>query len=193
MYRSQPRQRTIFILLLGGLGACASTGSPAAESAQIATSVRSDEQILAVLHASDVGEIAAGTMAQERATDPSVKAFAMMMVSEHTKLDEQGNALVHFAAGRRASAHARRRGCLAPDHEECRAEDGAAVAGAASGRAAPLASAPDTDSACRLHRQPRAEPAERQCEATGNDDEHERGQRDGEPDGQQHRTEETVT
>jgi putative membrane protein len=93
MYRSQPRQRTIFILLLGGLGACASTGSPAAESAQIATSVRSDEQILAVLHASDVGEIAAGTMAQERATDPSVKAFAMMMVSEHTKLDEQGNAL----------------------------------------------------------------------------------------------------
>jgi putative membrane protein len=93
MHRSQRRQRTIFFLLLGGLGACASAGSPAAESSQLARNVQNDDQILAVLHTSDVGEIAAGTYAQEHATDPSVKAFAMMMVSEHTKLDEEGNRL----------------------------------------------------------------------------------------------------
>jgi putative membrane protein len=93
MYRSQQCQRTLFLLLFGGLGACASTGSPAAESSQLARNVQNDDQVLAVLHASDVGEIVAGTYAQEHATDPSVKAFAMMMVSEHTKLDEEGNRL----------------------------------------------------------------------------------------------------
>ena len=100
MYRSQRRQRTIFILLLGGLGACASTGS-SAKSADLAASAQSDERTLAILHRSDVGEIAAGMMAQERAMDPSVKAFAMMMVSEHTKLDEEGNRLaqqIHAAS-----------------------------------------------------------------------------------------------
>jgi len=93
MYRTQRRQRTIFFLLFGGLGACASTGSSATQSAGLAATAQSDERTLAILHRSDVGEIAAGMMAQERATDPSVKAFAMMMVSEHTKLDEEGNRL----------------------------------------------------------------------------------------------------
>jgi putative membrane protein len=93
MYRAQRRQRTILFLLFGGLGACASTGSSGTQSADLASTAQSDERTLAILHRSDVGEIAAGMMAQERATDPSVKAFAMMMVSEHTKLDEEGNRL----------------------------------------------------------------------------------------------------
>ena len=94
MYRSQQRQRTIFSLLLAGLGGCASTTmSPSAQSAQIGTSVRSDANVLALLHASNVGEITSSVMAQARATDSAVKAFAAMMVSEHTTLDQQGNAL----------------------------------------------------------------------------------------------------
>jgi putative membrane protein len=93
MYRSRKRQRTIFFLLLGGLGACASSGSNPKQAADLAASAQSDERILAILHRSDVGEISAGMVAQRRATDPAVKAFAMMMVSEHTKLDEQGNRL----------------------------------------------------------------------------------------------------
>lgn len=94
MYRSQQRHRTIFCLLLGGLGACASTSkSPGAQSAQISTSVRSDANVLALLHASNVGEITSSVMAQARATDSAVKSFATMMVSEHTTLDQQANAL----------------------------------------------------------------------------------------------------
>jgi putative membrane protein len=93
MYRSRHCQRTIFFLLLGGLGACASAGSSATRSADLAASAQSDERILAILHRSDVGEISAGRVAQERAVDPAVKAFATMMVSEHTRLDEQGNRL----------------------------------------------------------------------------------------------------
>ena len=97
MHRSRKRQRTILCLLLGGLGACAPAGSRtelgAALGKDVAASAQSDERTLAILHRSDVGEISAGTVAQERATDPAVKAFAVMMVSEHTKLDEQGNAL----------------------------------------------------------------------------------------------------
>lgn len=94
MYRSQQRQRTLFCLLLAGLGGCASTTmSPSAQSAQIGTSVRSDANVLALLHASNVGEITSSVMAQARGTDSAVKAFAAMMVSEHTTLDQQGNAL----------------------------------------------------------------------------------------------------
>jgi putative membrane protein len=101
MYRSRQCQRTIFFLLLGGLGACASAGSSATRSADLAASAQSDERILAILHRSDVGEISAGRVAQERAVDPAVKAFATMMISEHTRLDEEGNRLaqqIHASA-----------------------------------------------------------------------------------------------
>ncbi|MBW8769923.1 MAG: DUF4142 domain-containing protein [Gemmatimonadetes bacterium] len=101
MHRTRQCQRTLFFLLVGGLGACASSGSNAARSAGLAASATSDERILAILHRSDVGEISAGMVAQERATDPAVKAFAMMMVTEHTRLDEEGNRLaqkIHAAA-----------------------------------------------------------------------------------------------
>jgi putative membrane protein len=97
MHRSRHCQRTLFGLLLGGLGACASAGSRTDLGSElgkdVAASAQSDERTLAILHRSDVGEISAGMVAQERATDPAVKAFAVMMVSEHTKLDEQGNRL----------------------------------------------------------------------------------------------------
>lgn len=45
-----------------------------------------DADIVAFLVAADSGEIAAGKLASTRATNPSVKAFAKKMVSDHTKM-----------------------------------------------------------------------------------------------------------
>jgi putative membrane protein len=99
MYRSQQRHRTILCVVLAGFGACMSTSQTATklpssvQSARIGSSSRDDANTLALLHTSNVGEIMAGTMAQQRATDPAVRSFAEMMVSQHTRLDREGNAL----------------------------------------------------------------------------------------------------
>jgi putative membrane protein len=45
-----------------------------------------DGDIVAYLVAADSGEIAAGKLASSKATNPSVKAFAQKMVSDHTKM-----------------------------------------------------------------------------------------------------------
>lgn len=47
-----------------------------------------DGDIVAFLVAADSGEIAAGKLASSKATDPSVKAFAKKMVSDHTTMLE---------------------------------------------------------------------------------------------------------
>ena len=99
MDRYQSRRRRAIAGLWGvGLGACASSTSttsmsPVAQSAQAGMNVRSDANILALLHTSNMGEITAGMLAQQRATDTAVKAFAGRMVTEHTALDQQGTAL----------------------------------------------------------------------------------------------------
>jgi putative membrane protein len=93
------RLRATAGFLFAGLGACASssqtmaTMSPAAQSAQAGKSVRDDANIFALLHTSNMGEVTAGMLAQQRATDTAVKAFGGMMVTEHSALDQQGNAL----------------------------------------------------------------------------------------------------
>jgi putative membrane protein len=63
------------------------------EAAQIAVTVRSDANIMGVMHTSNLGEITAGTVASTKAADAEVKAFATQMVNDHTTLDAQGNAL----------------------------------------------------------------------------------------------------
>lgn len=45
-----------------------------------------DGDIIAYLVAADSGEIAAGKLASSKATNPSVKAFAQKMVSDHSKM-----------------------------------------------------------------------------------------------------------
>lgn len=52
-----------------------------------------DAQIFARLAAANEGEVAAGRMAEKKATNADVKAFARMMVTDHTKLLNDGNAL----------------------------------------------------------------------------------------------------
>lgn len=60
---------------------------------QINSSIRSDADIMGLLHESNLGEIQAGQLAQQRAVNAQVKAFATQMVTDHTALDQQGTAL----------------------------------------------------------------------------------------------------
>ena len=55
--------------------------------------INSDANIVALLHASNQAEIQAGQLAQQRATNPAVRSFAQMMVTEHTALDQQGSSI----------------------------------------------------------------------------------------------------
>jgi len=53
----------------------------------------SDEQIIAFAAAANNGEIREGTLAQTKATNPAVKAFARQMVADHRTMLNQGKAL----------------------------------------------------------------------------------------------------
>jgi putative membrane protein len=52
-----------------------------------------DAQILAFASTANQGEIAEGKLASTKATNPAVKKFAALMVSDHTKMDADGKAL----------------------------------------------------------------------------------------------------
>ncbi|MEO8944978.1 MAG: DUF4142 domain-containing protein [Gemmatimonadaceae bacterium] len=71
-------------------GTGSSTSMNAAASAPAAMT---DAQVFAMLAAANQGEIAAGKMAETKATSASVKAFARDMVTAHTGLLNSGNAL----------------------------------------------------------------------------------------------------
>ncbi len=111
-------KQTAFVLALGAvtvLGACkksdnaadttlaatdtsmkAGTGSStsmnAAPSAAPAPAM-TDAGIFAMLHAANQGEVAAGKMAETKATNASVKSFARDMVAAHTTMLHEGDAL----------------------------------------------------------------------------------------------------
>src|SRR4051794_10020175 len=55
--------------------------------------VGSDNNIAASLNAANAGEIQAGMLAQNQATDANVKAFAGRMVSEHGTAQQRQSAL----------------------------------------------------------------------------------------------------
>jgi putative membrane protein len=99
MYRPHPRRRLAApTALLAALAACSTASQPGSMSASGPTthagiSVRDDAQIFGALHVSNVAEITAAMTAQQKGTDSAVKSFASMMMSEHSALDQQGNAL----------------------------------------------------------------------------------------------------
>jgi putative membrane protein len=99
MYRSQPRRPlATSTILLAAFAACSSTSqpgslTPSGPTTHAGISVRDDAQIFGALHVSNVGEITAAMTAQQKAANESVKSFASMMVTEHSSLDQQGNAL----------------------------------------------------------------------------------------------------
>ncbi len=60
--------------------------------------ITSDANIFALTHESNLGEIQAGQVAQQRASDVEVQAFAQRMITEHTTLDQEGTALAQQLA-----------------------------------------------------------------------------------------------
>jgi putative membrane protein len=95
-HHSHPRRPLAIALAAAGIAACAAAGGAAGtmnatqQAARVGATVRNDGHILSVLHTSNVGEITAGMLAQQRGTDSSVKAFGAMMMTEHSQLDQQG-------------------------------------------------------------------------------------------------------
>jgi len=67
------------------LAALAAVAIPAAASAQTATAEENSLAVHAFLSAVDLGEVRMSALAQERGTNPEVKAFAGRMVTEHTQ------------------------------------------------------------------------------------------------------------
>ena len=65
------------------------TMAPAAEPAATLT----DANIVALLDEANKADSSAGAVARDKATDPGVKAFARLMMSEHHALRAQGEAL----------------------------------------------------------------------------------------------------
>ncbi|MDB4943344.1 MAG: hypothetical protein JWP97_2878 [Labilithrix sp.] len=55
--------------------------------------VLTEAQVLQVMTTANTGEVNQGMVAQSGATDPSVKSFADMMVTEHSQANERGVAL----------------------------------------------------------------------------------------------------
>jgi putative membrane protein len=87
----------MLILSVGAISACSDDDddpvSPQEVTTQVINSIQSDAHIMGVLHESNLGEIDAGGLAVQRASDAEVKAFAAMMVADHTTLDATGTAL----------------------------------------------------------------------------------------------------
>lgn len=71
--------------MAAGMGSSTAMNAPA--------TVMTDAQIFAMLAAANQGEIDAGKMASTKATAASVKSFARDMVTAHTRMLNEGNAL----------------------------------------------------------------------------------------------------
>lgn len=71
-----------------GATAAGTTGTAAAASTRM-----TDAGIFAMLSAANRGEIAAGKMAQDKASSAAVKSFARDMVTDHSRMLDDGSAL----------------------------------------------------------------------------------------------------
>lgn len=76
------------------LAALAAAALPAAASAQTVSAEENSRAVHAFLSAVDLGEVRQSVLAQERATNPEVKAFAGRMVTEHAAALHTREALV---------------------------------------------------------------------------------------------------
>lgn len=71
----------------------AGAGSSTSMNAPVAAPAMTDAGIFAMLTAANQGEIAAGKMAESKATNAAVRSFARDMVAAHTAMLNGGNAL----------------------------------------------------------------------------------------------------
>ncbi|HEV7990580.1 MAG TPA: DUF4142 domain-containing protein [Gemmatimonadaceae bacterium] len=72
-----------------GAAAGSASGTSATSGASGASSTMSDADIAGVIHEANAGEIAAGKIAQTKAKNADVKAFARDMVRDHQALDKK--------------------------------------------------------------------------------------------------------
>ncbi|HKH91171.1 MAG TPA: DUF4142 domain-containing protein [Gemmatimonadaceae bacterium] len=70
--------------------AAGATGATAGANAGSSTATLADPDIANVIHEVNAGEIAAGKIAQTKASNADVKAYAREMVTAHTALDKKG-------------------------------------------------------------------------------------------------------
>jgi putative membrane protein len=80
----------------GDIGSAADTGAatvPAPTPAPAATAALTDANIVALLDEANQADSAAGALARTKATDPDVKAFAQLMITEHHMLRTKGQEL----------------------------------------------------------------------------------------------------
>jgi predicted outer membrane protein len=76
------------------LAALAAAALPAAAAAQQVSAEENSRAVHAFLSAVDLGEVRQSSLAQERATNPEVKAFAGRMITEHSAALHQREAQV---------------------------------------------------------------------------------------------------
>jgi putative membrane protein len=88
-----PREGTLASSNLG-TGSSTQTSTPSTDSPTASPSPAaklSDEQILYVLHAANIGEMEQARMAQRKAKNARVKRFAAMMLKDHGEADSKGH------------------------------------------------------------------------------------------------------
>jgi len=86
-----PREGTLAASTLG-TGSSTPTATPASDSPTTSPATKlTDDQILYVLHAANIGEMEQARMAQKKATNARVKRFASMMLKDHGEADSKGN------------------------------------------------------------------------------------------------------
>jgi putative membrane protein len=99
LHHSRSARMLCGVATLAGLAACSTMRSigigggtsPNQQASDVSASVRSDADIMGVLHMSNVQEISAGNLAQQRAQDVEVRNFGALMVRDHSNLDQQGS------------------------------------------------------------------------------------------------------
>ena len=86
----------VLILSATAIVACSDDDDPTAPedvTEQVVNSIQSDAHIMGVMHEANLGEIEAGQLAVQRASDAEVKTFATTMIAQHTQMDAQGTVL----------------------------------------------------------------------------------------------------
>ena len=83
--------RWALTLALLPVAACSTNPQPVASVVPVGPPPLSsaDQAFITAAAASDAGEISAGTLAQSKARNPRVKAFASKMVADHTQTTQQ--------------------------------------------------------------------------------------------------------